>query len=331
MGYFARFGFGVGLLVSAHGAQAEPAPQGAAQWTAPAPPSASKPAPAPSAGAQPSVAPSPQKPAPAAEPSVPPSAAAPEPSTLPAPPPPPPGPSAAQPGVPAPPPYGAPYPGYAPPPPGYEYAYYYPPPPPRPKLRYPSNSAVSSTPFFDGILAGAKLENRFSEFLNIGAQAGMFVQGRLRLSARIAFPTDTVRDDSGLDAFGSRSKSYSFLWGGSAGIVAVSSSNFVLSPGIAFARSDVSDYGSMLALSLPFEWVLGSGVRVGMEFNLGRAFGGRYAVDCQLNGTCPSGSRDRPAGTAFWMQFQFGFGLNHPAPLPPQQPPPPPPPAPPRR
>jgi hypothetical protein len=167
---------------------------------------------------------------------------------------------------------------------------------------------------------GQTWQHRFSEYLNIGAQAGVYVAGRLRLSARIAFPTEQVKDDyNNFDSsFGSslRSKSYSFLYGASAGIVAVGSQSFIMSPGLAFGRSDVADYGSMLAFSLPFDWLTGSGLHLGLELDFGRAFGGRYQA-CD-SAACNTGNPtpDRPSGPAFWLQFAMGFGFNHPAPLP---------------
>ena len=212
----------------------------------------------------------------------------------------------------------------APPPPGYGYGYgyYYPPPPPKP--RYPADAAASSTPFLDLVLVGAPWENRFSQFLNVGVQGGAFLGGRLRLTARLALPTETLNDEyydgSSYPLRPVDSKSASFLYGASAGIVAVSTQSFVMSPGVAFGRSDVSDYGSMLALSMPFDWVMPTGMRVGLEADFGRAFGGRFgSIDCP-SGSCAGSSnlqiRDRPAGTAFWLQFNMGFGFNHPAPLP---------------
>ena len=292
MGQLAWASLGITLITLSGVARAEPAP--APQWSGPAPPPAA-PAPVPTAPAV--DAPPPVATAPIVAPAAPaaPVAAAP---------------------------VGYPYPVYPvyPPPPGYEY-YYRPPAPPKP--RFNDDAAVSSTPFFDLVLVGANWENRYSEFLILGAQAGVFVAGRVRLTARIAFPMESVHDEyysSGFDQRQVNSKALSLLYGASAGIVAVRTPTFVMSPGLAFGRTDVSDYGSMLAVSMPFDWVLATGLRVGLELNLGRAFGGRYGVtDCSGVNGCADGTVhavDRPAGTAFWLQFNFGFGFNHPQPLP---------------
>ena len=212
-------------------------------------------------------------------------------------------------------PYPYPYPVY-PPPPAYAYGYY--PAPVLLKPRYPENSAVSSTPFIDALVLGASWENRFSEFLNVGAQVGVYVAGRVRLTLRATIPTDKLNDEYYSDAYdgaSARSKDASFLYGASAGLVVVSTQNFALSPGVAFARSDVADYGTMLGLSMPLEWVMPNGLRVGFEVDFGRAFAGHTSAYCS---TCSvPQSRDRPAGTGFMMQFQLGYGFNHPAPLPP--------------
>ena len=174
-----------------------------------------------------------------------------------------------------------------------------------------------STPFLDALVLGVSWENRFSEFLNVGAQVGVYVGGRVRLTLRAAIPTDKLNDDNSI-AYGSassHSKDASFLYGASAGVVVVSTQNFALSPGIVFARSDVSDYGTMLGLSMPLEWVMPNGLRVGFEVDFGRAFGGHLNAYCATCAVPPS--QDRPAGTGFAMQFQLGYGFNHPAVLPP--------------
>jgi hypothetical protein len=204
------------------------------------------------------------------------------------------------------------------------YGYYYPPPPPLPPpLRFPDDAAVSSTPFFDAILVATDWEHRISESVSLGAQAGVYVAGWLRLTAKIAFPTEGIGDQ---DAdFGSGTKAPSLFYAFSVGVAAVRTPTFVLSPGLLFARTDVGDYGSMLGVSLPFDWVLKSGVRLGLEGALGSAFGGRSAscstatgADCSQR---PS-YEDRDPGLALWLQFQVGFGFNHPGPLAPTAGPP---------
>jgi hypothetical protein len=179
-------------------------------------------------------------------------------------------------------------------------------------------------------VASVALQDRFSEFLNLGVQGGVFLADRVRVTARFAIPTDRAGvDELGVDrSYPYRSvdsKKYSLLYGATVGVVAVSTQNFAMSPGLAFARSDVSDYGSMLAVSMPFDWVLSSGTRVGLELDIGRAVGGRYTAVCD-GADCSGGPAtkfvDRPSGTAFWLQFQFGFGFHHPARLPPAGAPP---------
>ncbi|MEI9937731.1 MAG: hypothetical protein WDO69_10980 [Pseudomonadota bacterium] len=216
--------------------------------------------------------------------------------------------------------YPAPYPyPYAPPPPGYPYGYYYPPPPPPPPLRFPDDAAVSSTPFFDAIVVAADWQHRFSQAVNLGAQAGVYVAGRLRLTAKIAFPTESTGDWE--EDFGSDAKAPSFFYAFSAGFALVRTPSFAMSPGLMFARTDVADYGSMVGLSLPLDWVTKSGLRLGLEGGLGRALGGRSPVSCSTPGAADCDQapryRDRESGLALWLQFQLGFGFNHPGPLPP--------------
>jgi hypothetical protein len=269
----------------------------------PAPPASTAPVPVP----VPAPAPAPA-PAPGAAP-APPAAASPTaaPAT-------PPGtPAPASPGYPGPYPYPYPYS----PPPGYAYGYYYPPPPQPAPPRFPPDAAVSSSPFFDAIVLVADWQHRFSESANLGAQAGVYVVKRVRLTAKIAFPTESVGDQQA--DFDSGTKQPSFFYAFSAGYALVRTPTFALSPGLMLARADVGDYGTMVGLSLPFDWVMNSGLRLGLEGGFGRAFGGKRPVSCATPGAADCNQRprfeDREAGLALWLQFQLGFGFNHPAPI----------------
>jgi hypothetical protein len=287
--------------------------------TAPAPPGSAPPPPPASApptpgGASPAVgAAGSAPPPPAATSPAPPAAATPPAPPVAA------GPPLGQPTNAAP----APYPyAYPPPPPGYTYGYYYPPaPPPAPPLRFANDAAVSSSPFFDAVVLVADWQHRVSDSVNLGAQAGAYVGGRVRVTAKIAFPTEGMGDREA--DFGSGSKDPSFFYAFSAGFAAVRTPTFVLSPGLMFARTDVADYGTMLGLALPLDWVTKSGLRLGLEGGFGRAFGGRRSVPCSTDCNQPPRFQDREPGVALWLQFQIGFGFNHPAPLPPAAGPPP--------
>ena len=100
------------------------------------------------------------------------------------------------------------------------------------------------------------------------------------------------------------------LYGATLGAIATSSENFVFAPGLVFVRSDVSDYGSMLGISMPFEWVTARGMRFGLELDLGRSFGGTVRNRTCVSQVCTEGEMDRPAGRAFALRFQMGFGFN---------------------
>jgi len=299
--------FGVFLLILPDVARAQGSLPAAAF---PASPPAS--AAAPAAAAPAAAAPATSTPAPPAGTSAAAPSASPAPAARPALPPPPPPP-------PGPPTFPGTYPAL-PPPPAYPYGYYYYPPPPPPPPRFAEDAAVSSTPFVDATLVGLDWQRRFSEPVNVGVQAGVFVAGRLRLTAKIAFPTEDVRDSEG--QFGRQSKQPSFFYAFSAGVAAVRTSNFVMSPGLMLARADVADFGTMLGVSLPLDWVTSSGLRLGLEGGLGRAIGGRSVVGCTSDCSLPPSYEDRRSGSAVWFQFHVGFGFNHPAPLPPTAGPP---------
>ncbi|HWZ89458.1 MAG TPA: hypothetical protein VNW92_11430, partial [Polyangiaceae bacterium] len=216
-------------------------------------------------------------------------------------------------------PYPQPYPGYPQPYPGYPqpypppgYGYYYPPPTARVKERFPENAAVSSSPFVDVLVSSVSWQYRVSQFLNVGLQAGVYAAGRLRLTANVILPTSELTDQYYASAYdyssngsayyyGQSSKAASLFYGASAGIVAVGTPSFVMAPGVAFSRTDVSDYGTSFGVSLPFEWVTATGLRLGLELDLGRAFGGSAHLQCTSNnggvGNCasPTISQDRPS------------------------------------
>jgi len=189
-------------------------------------------------------------------------------------------------------------------------------------LHFPDDAAVASTPFFDAIVVAADWQHRFSEAVNLGAEAGVYVAGRGRLTAKIAFPIESVGDQQA--DLGSGSRPPSFFYAFSAGFAVVRTPTFALSPGLMFARTDVGDYGSMLGLSFPLDWVTKSGLRLGLEAGVGNAFGGRSPVNCATAADCNQRLRyqDRQSGVALWLQFQIGFGFNHPGPLPPSADPP---------
>lgn len=276
------------------------------------PPAAAFPEPAPTKPTSPAIATPPAAPT-----SVTPPPAAPSSAPAPAAPPP------AQP----PPPVSYPAPYSYPPPPAYPDGYSYPVlvplvPAPPPPPRYGDDAAVSSSPFFDAIIVAADWNHRINESASIGAQAGVYVAHRVRLTAKISFTSEGWGDQQA--DFGSISKNPSFFYAFSAGFAALRTPTFVMSPGLMFARTDVSDYGTMLGFSLPLDWVTKGGLRLGLEGALGSAFGGRRAVACSISaGDCGQQPRyqDLGSGAAFWLQFHIGFGLSHPGPLPPEVPP----------
>jgi len=191
----------------------------------------------------------------------------------------------------------------------------------------PRTVAANSLPFVDLIELGSGWSGRPSSLWNIGGQIGLFVAGRLRLAARLALPTSSNADvyyfnanlpELGDGYQGQQAKPFSALYGVTAGYVAVSTPSFALSPGLAFSRSNVSDYGSMLALAVPVEWTTSGGVRLGLELDMGRVLGGSYRFDCSpssaLGSSCPNGTEyraDRPSGAALWLQFSVGYAFGH--------------------
>ena len=176
------------------------------------------------------------------------------------------------------------------------------------------------------------LDKRFEHLLAVGVQGGAYLAGRVRLTARVLMFTSGADDNMVNDYSYSDSSPYPqgyqpvasdkpvLIYGASLGAAPVVGRNFIFSPGVAFLRTNVGDYGSLLALSLPFEWVTDTGARFGFEVDIGRAFGGTLLTRCNLPaaGCNPGDERtvDRPAGPGFYAAFESGWGFNHPAPKP---------------
>jgi hypothetical protein len=187
----------------------------------------------------------------------------------------------------------------------------------------PSHDFLSrSSPWLDFSLTSFYFDERVGNFLNLGVQFGAYAFDRLRISARVVTPLETVTDGgigyypsaspgggTSTRRFGSRS--VSMLYGASAGVVVTNSRSFVFGPNLGFLRTDVEDYGTAIALGLPFEWTTRGNLRVGFELSLGHALGGSLREIC-VRGTqsCGLTRRDRQGGTAVIFQFYVGWSLG---------------------
>ncbi len=178
---------------------------------------------------------------------------------------------------------------------------------------------MESSPFLDATLSGVWLEDRYGDPFVFGLQGGAYLGGRVRLVARLEMPSKNATDEydtwSDDGSFSRKSADVTLLYGASLGIVAASSETFAFSPGVTFLRSDVSDYGNVLGISLPFEWVTSRGLRFGLEAGIGRAFGGTVHYECSQSQGCIGSApvdKDRPAGRAIAIRFEMGYGFNHP-------------------
>jgi hypothetical protein len=173
-------------------------------------------------------------------------------------------------------------------------------------------------------LLGVAADERFSDALVFGGQVGGYIGGWLRLSARLAVPTDPS-DNSGYDDgdvnfyFSQRIDTPSILYGASLGVVVARRTKFLFSPGITLNRTDVGDYGTLFGASMPFEWVMRGGTRFGFEVAFGRGLGGEVTYECvsPTATTCASGdvvTTDRDPGIFFMIGLNIGFGLGYPEP-----------------
>jgi hypothetical protein len=74
------------------------------------------------------------------------------------------------------------------------------------------------------------------------------------------------------------------IWGLSAGYKLGSVPGFSVSPAATFLHLATSDVGQILGISLAFQWIAESGLNVGFESLMGRAWGGHARLSC--NGGC---------------------------------------------
>jgi hypothetical protein len=177
----------------------------------------------------------------------------------------------------------------------------------------PRDFVLSATPWVDFSLTNFWIDERVSNFLNLGVQVGGYFFERLRLTARLVAPLQTVHDeqyDGYYSGFGSqyvdrRSRNVAVLYGGSTGLIISNSRTFLFAPGVLILRTDVEDYGTMLALALPFEWTTRRHLRIGFEMALGQGMGGT-----QASGGPDGGTERRPNGTFVLLQFAMGFSMG---------------------
>lgn len=172
-----------------------------------------------------------------------------------------------------------------------------------------------ASPWVDLVLTSFWLDNRYSNFLNFGAQVGCYCFGRLRLSARVMIPLGTVGDDYRTSIFSEppfrQARNVSFVYTASVGLVVTNSRSFVFGPSVVLQRADVEAYGSELAFALPFEWTQRKNMRTGFEFSLGHAFGGSVADTCTTASSPGCATfRTRPSGTSILAQFNLGWALG---------------------
>jgi hypothetical protein len=183
---------------------------------------------------------------------------------------------------------------------------------------------LKQSPWIDFSLTNFYMDERTGNFLNLGVQVGAYLIDRIRLSARLVAPLEETSDSyhdytDSLD-FSSyeqiQSRSVSLLYGLTFGLILSNSRTFVFAPGLTIWRTDVNDYGTTGALSLPFEWTTHRRLRIGFELALGHSFGGESQRQCQFatstSSSCAVETEKRPGGTAILLQYQMGWALSGP-------------------
>ncbi len=191
-------------------------------------------------------------------------------------------------------------------------------PSPSPAERLADGAAAENTPFVDLLISHLAFDERYSSGVNIGVQGGAYVAKRLRLAARALMPTGATEDDSYYYYDEEQTPNdVNVVFGASAGVIAVATRSLVFAPSIAFLMQDALDYGTFVGLAFPVEWTLPSGVRFGVELDLGRSFGGERTVYRYVGGDSPrreEGTEKRPFGTGIMLQFNVGTAFGRPEP-----------------
>jgi hypothetical protein len=185
----------------------------------------------------------------------------------------------------------------------------------------PKDFVLAQSPWIDFSLTSFWMDERTDNFLNVGVQVGGYFVDRIRLSARLVAPVDEATDSfSDYDSqFSSNSqhvdsRSVAVLYGATFGLILSNSKSFLFAPGLSLWRTDVSDYGTTAAFSLPFEWTTYRRLRVGFELALGHSFGGEAHGACTAvvtsSSPCRADTVDREGGTAVLFQYHMGWALS---------------------
>lgn len=193
----------------------------------------------------------------------------------------------------------------------------------------PADAARRYSPFLNGTLGGMTVAERFDSSSYLGSELGAFF-GPWRVALRALFPfgvTQPTGNPMTNPEFESiASTKPALVWGASVGIAIYTSRGFVASVGANYMRSDVSDFGNMLGISMPLEWVSHRGIRLGLEPGFLRAFGGEVLGECKPTDSfdptpreCDQGevrAFDREAGNGLWLHFLVGIPFDAPDPEP---------------
>lgn len=185
----------------------------------------------------------------------------------------------------------------------------------------PKDFVLAQSPWIDFSLTSFWMDERTDNFLNVGVQVGGYFVERIRLVARLVAPVNEATDSySKYDSqFSSNaqyvdSRSVSVLYGATFGLILSNSRSFLFAPGLSLWRTDVSDYGTTAAFSLPFEWSTHRRLRVGFELALGHSFGGDAHRACTgvvtTSSPCSASSSEREGGTAVLFQYHMGWALS---------------------
>lgn len=162
-------------------------------------------------------------------------------------------------------------------------------------------TAVRASPFVQMLGGAFHFRERLSSAAAFGGEFGFFAWDRLRAGVRAIVPVADLNDEAS-DNTGSDDPS-AWMWGISVGAAATRQAGFVMSPSLQYLAMLGGDYGQMIGILVPFEWLSRKGFHVGFDFSVLYGFGGTYRTN-----TCPTCSElvDRPNSAGFAVNLVLG-------------------------
>lgn len=171
-------------------------------------------------------------------------------------------------------------------------------------------TAVRASPFVQMLGGGFHLRERLSSAAAFGGEFGFFAWDRLRAGVRAIIPVADLNDEASDAAVAGDPSAW--MWGVSVGAATSRQAGFVMSPSLQFMEISGRDYGHLIGILVPFEWLSRSGFRVGFDFSVLYGFGGTYRTKPCPTCNTPDPIVDRPNSAGFTVNLVLGHVFTMP-------------------